>query len=254
MKARGRAAARAMTHDMAHEMGHGAGMDMQAMVRDMRNRFWISLAFTVPIFVYSPMGDMFTPPAPPFGLDVNVWLFFFASAAILYPVWPFVVAAVRALLNGLLNMAVLVILSVGTGYLFSVGATFFFEGKQFYEAAAVLLVFILLGHWLEMRARAGASEAIWALLDLAPPMATVLRNGREIEIPTADVLVGDTVVIRPGNKIPVDGTVTEGSSLVDESMLTGESMPIEKKPGDTVIGATINKSGTFRYNRHQGRR
>jgi P-type Cu2+ transporter len=247
MEARGGAAARTMTHDMAHEMGHGAGTDMQAMVRDMRSRFWISLAFTVPIFIYSPMGDIFTPPAPPFGLDVNVWLFFFASAAILYPVWPFVVAAVRALRNGILNMAVLVILSVGTGYLFSVGATFFVKGEQFYEAAAVLLVFILLGHWLEMRARAGASEAIRALLDLAPPMATVLRNGREIEIPTADVLVGDTVVIRPGNKIPVDGTVREGSSLVDESMLTGESMPIEKKPGDTVIGATINKSGTFRY-------
>jgi len=240
-------APRLMSDDTAHEMGHGAGMDMQAMVRDMRNRFWISLAFTVPIFIYSPMGNMFTPPAPPFGLDLNVWLFFLASAAILYPVWPFFVAAVRALRNGILNMAVLVILSVGTGYLFSVGATFFFEGEQFYEAAAVLLVFILLGHWLEMRARAGASEAIRALLDLAPPMATVLRDGREIEIPTAEVLVGDAVVIRPGNKIPVDGTVTEGSSLVDESMLTGESMPVEKKPSDTVIGATINKSGTFRY-------
>jgi len=220
---------------------------MQAMVRDMRNRFWISLVFTVPIFIYSPMGNMFTPPAPPFGLGLDLWLFFFASAAILYPVWPFVVAAVRALRNGILNMAVLVILSVGTGYLFSVGATFFFKGEQFYEAAAVLLVFILLGHWLEMRARAGASEAIRALLDLAPPMATVLRDGREIEIPTAEVLVGDTVVIRPGNKIPVDGTVMEGSSLVDESMLTGESMPVGKKSGDTVIGATINKSGTFRY-------
>src|SRR5262249_34263577 len=103
------------------------------------------------------------------------------------------------------------------------------------------------GHWLEMRARAGASQAIRALLDLAPPMATVRRAGREVEIPTAEVLVGDTVVIRPGNKIPVDGTVTEGSSLVDESMLTGESMPVGKKPSDTVIGATINKSGTFRY-------
>src|SRR6516225_6483981 len=236
-----------MSHDMAHEMGHGAGMDMQAMVRDMRNRFWISLAFTVPIFIYSPMGNMFTPPAPPFGLSLNVWLFFLASAAILYPVWPFVVGAVRALRNGVLNMAVLVLLSVGTGYLFSVGATFFFKGEQFYEASAVLLVFILLGHWLEMRARAGASEAIRALLDLAPPMATVLRDGREVEIPTARVLVGDTVVIRPGNKIPVDGTVTEGSSLVDESMLTGESMPVGKKSGDAVIGATINKSGTFRY-------
>ena len=237
----------AMSRDMAHEMGHGAGMDMQAMVRDMRNRFWIALAFTVPIFIYSPMGNMFSPPAPPFGLSLNVWLFFLASAAILYPVWPFLVAAMRALRNGILNMAVLVVLSVGTGYLFSVGATFFFEGEQFYEAAAVLLVFILLGHWLEMRARAGASEAIRALLDLAPPMAMVLRDGREVEIPTAEVLVGDTVVIRPGNKIPVDGTLTEGSSLVDESMLTGESMPVEKKPGDTVIGATINKSGTFKY-------
>jgi len=236
-----------MSHDMAHEMGHGAGMDMQEMVRDMRNRFWISLVFTVPIFIYSPMGNIFTPPAPPFGLELDLWLFFFASAAILYPVWPFVVAAVRALRNGILNMAVLVILSVGTGYLFSIGATFFFKGEQFYEAAAILLVFILLGHWLEMRARAGASEAIRALMDLAPPMATVLRDGREMEVPTAEVLVDDTVVIRPGNKIPVDGTVVEGSSLVDESMLTGESMPVDKKPGDTVIGATINKSGTFRY-------
>jgi Cu2+-exporting ATPase len=144
-------------------------------------------------------------------------------------------------------MAVLVLLSVGTGYLFSVGATFFFQGDQFYEASAVLLVFILLGHWLEMRARAGASEAIRALLDLAPPMATVLRDGREVEVPTAEVLVGETVVIRSRNKIPVDGSVTEGSSQVDESMLTGESMPVGKKPGDTVIGATINKSGTFRY-------
>jgi Cu2+-exporting ATPase len=242
-----RGSAPAMSHDMAQEMGHGAGMDMQAMVRDMRNRFWISLVFTVPIFIYSPMGNMFTPPAPPFGLELDLWLFFFASAAILYPVWPFVIAAVRALRNGILNMAVLVVLSVGTGYLFSIGATFFFKGEQFYEAAAVLLVFILLGHWLEMRARAGASEAIRTLLDLAPPMAIVLRDGREVEIPTAEVLVGDTVVIRPGNKIPVDGTVTEGGSLVDESMLTGESMPVGKKPSDTVIGATINKSGTFRY-------
>ena len=236
-----------MAHDMAHEMGHGASIDMQDMVRDMRNRFWISLVFSVPIFAYSPMGMDFVRLNPPFGMDLNLLLFFLASAAIIYPVWPFVVGAVRALRNGVLNMAVLVLLSVGTGYLFSVGATFFFKGEQFYEASAVLLVFILLGHWLEMRARAGASEAIRALLDLAPPKATVLRDGREVEIPTAEVLVEDTVVIRPGNKIPVDGTVTEGSSLVDESMLTGESMPVGKKPGDTVIGATINKSGTFRY-------
>jgi len=236
-----------IAHDMAHEMGHGAGMDMQAMVRDMRNRFWISLIFSIPIFIYSPMGMGVPAPTPPFGMDLKLFLFILASAAILYPVWPFVVAAVRALRNGILNMAVLVLLSVGTGYLFSVGATFFFKAEQFYEASAMLLVFILLGHWLEMRARAGASEAINALLNLAPPMAVVWRNGQEVEISTAEVLVGDTVVIRPGNKIPVDGTVTEGTSLVDESMLTGESMPVSKKAGDTVVGATINKSGTFRY-------
>jgi len=144
-------------------------------------------------------------------------------------------------------MAVLIVLSVGVGYVFSVGATFVFAGAQFYEAVAVLLVFILLGHWLEMRARAGASEAIRALMDLAPSMATVRRDGREVDLPTADVVVDDIVVIRPGNKIPVDGEVLEGESLVDESMLTGESMPVSKKPGSTVIGATINKSGSFKY-------
>ncbi|MEW5424125.1 ATPase P [Acuticoccus sediminis] len=233
--------------EMAHEMGHGSGMDMAAMVRDMRNRFWIALVFTIPIFIYSPMGGIFTPPAPPFGLDLDLWLFFLGSIAIVYPSWPFFTAAWRALRNGVLNMAVLVVLSVGTGYVFSVGSTFFFPGVQFYEAVAVLLVFILLGHWLEMRARAGASAAIRALLDLAPPMATVVRDGREVEVPTSEVQAGETVIIRPGNKIPVDGEVVEGESLVDESMLTGESMPVNKGPGDQVIGATINKSGSFKY-------
>ena len=231
---------------MAHEMGHG-GRDLPAMVRDMRDRFWVCLIFTVPIFVYAPMGDLFAAPAPPFGLALNLWLFFLASAAILYPSWPFVVAAWRALRTGTLSMAVLVVLSVGTGYFFSVGATFFFESAQFFEASAVLLVFILLGHWLEMRARAGASAAITALLDLSPAKASVVRNGVEVEVPTAEVTAGEIVVIRPGNKIPVDGTVETGESLVDESMLTGESMPVQKGPGATVIGATINKSGSFRY-------
>ncbi|MBC7739689.1 MAG: copper-translocating P-type ATPase [Candidatus Saccharibacteria bacterium] len=235
------------TDAMAQEMGHGSGMDMQAMVRDMRNRFWIALAFGLPIFAFSPMGMDFIKVTPPFGLPLDDVLFVLASAAILYPVWPFLVAAWRALRSGVANMAVLVVLSVGTGYLFSVGSTFIYGGQQFYEASVILLIFILLGHWLEMSARAGASAAIRALMDMAPPKATVLRDGQEIEVATSDVLSGDTVVIRPGNKIPVDGTVLEGTSLVDESMLTGESMPVDKKTGDAVIGATINKSGTFQY-------
>ena len=246
-EAHGEHAAPGKTDAMAHEMGHGGSMDMQAMVNDMRNRFWVCLLFSIPIFIYSPMGGLFTPPAPPFDLDLNQWLFVLASVAIIWPSWPFFVAAWRALKNGVLNMAVLVVLSVGTGYLFSLGATFFFAGVQFFEAVAVLLVFILLGHWLEMRARAGASDAIRSLMDLAPPKATVLRDGQELEIPTAEVAKDDVVVIRPGNKIPVDGEVLEGESQVDESMLTGESMPVGKKPGDTVIGATINKSGSFKY-------
>ena len=247
VKPTSKAAPGAMPTDMAHEMGHG-GKDLPAMVRDMRNRFWICLIFTVPIFVYAPMGEFFKPPTPPFGLELNLWLFFLASAAILYPSWTFFVSAWRALRKGTLGMTALIVLSVGTGYLFSVGATFFFEsGGQFFEAAAVLLVFILLGHWLEMRARAGASSAIKALMDLTPAKASVIRNGVETEVPTAEVLAGEIVVIRPGNKIPVDGTVETGESLVDESMLTGESMPVQKGPGATVIGATINKSGSFRY-------
>jgi Cu2+-exporting ATPase len=233
--------------DMMHDMGHAPGMSMEGMVRDMRNRFLVALIFSIPVMLYSPMGEMFGTFATPFGMDRKLFLFLVASAAIIYPAWPFFVAAWRAARNGVLNMATLVVLSVGTGYGFSVAATFFFEGDVFYEASAVLLVFILLGHWLEMRARAGASDAIRSLMNLAPARAVVVRHGVEKEVDTAEILAGETVVIRPGNKLPVDGEVLEGASQVDESMLTGESMPVKKTVGDKVIGATINKSGSFRY-------
>ncbi len=232
---------------MMHDMGHAPGMSMQDMARDMRNRFLVALVFAAPVFLYSPMGEMFGDFHTPLGLDRKLFLFFAATGAIAYPVWPFLVAAWRAARSKVANMATLIVLSVGTGYIFSVGATFFYDGEVFYEASAVLLVFILLGHWLEMRARAGASDAIRALMDLAPPMATVVRGGVEIKVATAEVLAGETVVIKPGDKIPVDGEILEGSSQVDESMLTGESMPVKKVTGDQVIGATINKSGSFRY-------
>ena len=235
-------------HDaMAHEMGHGAGIDAHAMARDMGRRFWISLVFALPVFLLSPMGRGGAVWQLPATVNVDLVLFVLASLAILYPAWPFAVAAVRALRRGSANMAVLVMLSVGTGYLFSVGSTFVYGGPQFYEAAAVLLVFILLGHWLEMRARAGANDAIRSLLNLAPPKANVVREGREIEVPTAEVRAGEEIVVRPGGRIPVDGEVLEGASQVDESMLTGESMPVKKIPGSAVIGATLNKSGSFHY-------
>ena len=234
--------------EMAHDMGHGAGMDMAGMVRDMRNRFIVCLGFTIPILFWMPMGLPLPTPPVPFGLRMDQWLFILTSGAVLWPSWPFWVAAWRALKNGILNMAVLVVLSVGTGYIFSVVSTFFFGGGvQFYEAVSVLLVFILLGHWLEMRARAGANDAIRALLNLAPPMARVVRDGKEVQVPTAEVKAGEILVVRPGDRIPVDGIVTEGETQVDESMLTGESMPVKKAVGSTVAGATINKSGAFRF-------
>ncbi len=234
---------------MAHEMGHGGGMSMEGMVRDMRNRFFVAFTLAIPVFLYSPLfTDYFNIQLPlPFGLSNEVLSFLLATPAVLYGGWVFYIGAWRGLKNRTLNMAVLVTLSVLAGYVFSVVATFFFEGEVFYEAAVLLLAFVLFGHWMEMRARAGASQAIQALMNLTPPKATVIRGGQPVEVPTSEVLLGDVVLIRPGDKIPVDGVLVEGESSVDESMITGESLPVKKEAGSTVVGATINKTGTFKF-------
>jgi Cu2+-exporting ATPase len=143
-------------------------------------------------------------------------------------------------------MMVLVAVAIGTAWVYSVGATFFIEGEVFYESAGMLATFVLLGHWFEMRARGGANDAVRALLDLAPPKAVVLRDGEPVEVPTAEVQVGDLLLIRPGSKVPVDAIVEEGESQVDESTVTGESLPVKKTAGDQLIGATITKNGTLR--------
>lgn len=234
---------------MADEMGHSADMSMTEMVLDMKRRFIVALVLAIPVFIYSPLfTQVFRIQAPlPFGVSNDVISFILATPAVLYGGWIFYIGAWRALMNRVLNMAVLVSLSVLVGYLFSVGATFFFKSEVFYEAASLLLVFVLFGHLMEMRARAGTSQAIRTLMNLAPPKATVIRNGQEVEIPTSEVLVDDVVHIRPGDKIPVDGIVIEGSSDIDESMITGESVPIKKLSGDEVVGATINKTGSFKF-------
>ncbi len=233
----------------AHSMGHGGGMTMDEMVRDMRNRFIVAFILAIPIFLYSPLAtEVFDIHlGTPFGMDPNILAFLLATPAVFWSGKMFFVGAWRALRNRTLDMSVLVALSVGSGYLFSVAATFVFDGEVFYEAAVVLLTFVLFGHWLEMRARAGASNAMKALLDLTPPKATVIRNGEPVEIPTAEVVIDDIVVIKPGDKVPVDGVIVDGASSVDESMITGESVPVEKTVGSSVIGASINKTGTFRF-------
>ncbi|MEN4098384.1 MAG: copper-translocating P-type ATPase [Anaerolineaceae bacterium] len=234
---------------MAHEMGHGAGMSMEGMLQDMRNRFLVTFALAIPVFLYSPhFSDTFGIQLPlPFGLANQVLSFMLATPAVFYGGWVFYVGAWRGLKNKILNMSVLVSLSVLAGYLFSVAATFLFAGEVFYEAAALLLAFVLFGHWMEMRARSGATQAIQALMNLAPSQATVIRNGQTIVISTSEVVVDDIVLIRPGDKVPVDGVVVEGESSVDESMITGESLPVKKAAGASVIGATINTTGAFKF-------
>lgn len=234
-----------------HEaMGHGghAGMSMAGMVADMRNRFITAAVLSVPITLYSPMGrDMlgFTLAAP-FGLRDDVVALILSLPVVFYAGWIFFDGAVRALRNRTLDMMVLVAIAIGAGWLYSLFVTLTGGGEVFYEAAAVLTTFVLLGHWFEMRARGGANDAIRTLLDLAPPKATVIRDGAEVEVATSEVLVGDLVLVRPGAKFPVDGLVREGQSEVDESMVTGESLPVAKGPGAEVIGASMNTTGTLR--------
>ncbi len=237
------------TAEMGNEMGHGAGMSMEGMVKDMANRFWVTFILAIPVFLYSPLfTDYFNIQLPlPFGISNEFLSFLLATPAVIYGGWVFYTGAWRGLKNGVLNMAVLVTLSVLAGYLFSVSTTFFFKGEVFYEAAVLLLTFVLFGHWMEMRARSGASNAIQALMNLTPPRAIVIRNGEQVEVSTSEVVEGDIVLIRPGNKIPVDGVIFEGESSVDESMITGESLPVKKVVGSKVVGATINKTGTFKF-------
>jgi Cu2+-exporting ATPase len=234
--------------EMMGHGGHHAGMSMDDMVKDMRNRFLVAALLSIGVTLWSPMGrDMlgFTAPTP-FGLRDDVMGLILSLPVIFYSAWIFFDGAWRALKAGTLDMMVLVAIAVGTGWLYSAGVTLTGGGEVFYEAATVLAAFVLLGHWFEMRARGGANEAIRTLLELAPPVAVVIRDGEMIEIPTSDVQVGDLLLIRPGSKIPVDGQVEEGQSEVDESMVTGESLPVTKTIGSEVIGASINTTGTMR--------
>jgi Cu2+-exporting ATPase len=234
-------------HDAMGHGGHGS-MSMADMVRDMRNRFLVALILSIPILLWSPIGrDVIGfEPAAPFGLRDDVFSLLLSLPVVFYSAWIFFDGAWRALRARTLDMMVLVAVAVGAGWTYSLGVTLTGGGEVFYEAATVLTAFVLLGHWFEMRARGGANDAIRTLLDLAPPQALVIRDGEPVEISTTDVVVGDLLLIRPGAKIATDGVVEEGESDVDEAMVTGESLPVTKTPGDPVIGATVNTTGTLR--------
>jgi Cu2+-exporting ATPase len=231
-------------------MGHGGSgeMSMASMVADMRNRFLVAALFSIPILLWSKIGaDVFGfHAAAPFGMREDVFTLILSLPVIFYSCSIFFTGALRALRARTLDMMVLVAVAVGAGWGYSVAVTLTGGGEVFYEAASVLASFVLLGHWFEMRARGGANDAIRTLLDLAPSKALVIRDGEQVEIPTEEVAIDDVLLVRPGSKIAVDGIVAEGESEVDESMVTGESLPVHKEPGSEVIGATINANGTLR--------
>ncbi len=217
----------------------------KAMAEDMRNRFFIALVLTIPVFLLSPLAVNF------FGLEIvdsqttrNLLMLVLSAPVVWYAGWIFIGGAVTALRNSSLNMSVLVALGILAAWLSSVYLTVV-GNETFFEAAAMLVTFVLFGHWMEMRSRLGTSDSLRALFDLVPPVATVLRDGRELELPTAEIVVGDEIRLKPGGKIPVDGEVLAGSSSVDESLVTGESVAVEKGPGDELVGGSINRSGTL---------
>jgi Cu2+-exporting ATPase len=243
----------AMGHMMmdAPAMGHAghAGMSMDAgAVQDMRNRFLVAAVLSVPILLWSPIGRQvlhFGVPAP-FGLRDDVFQLVLSLPVIAYSGAFFFEGAVDALRARTLDMMVLVSTAIVAGWTYSVVITLRGGGDVFYEATTVLIAFVLLGHWLEARARGGANDAVRALLNLSPPQAIVIRDGAQVELPTSEVQVGDLLLIKPGAKVPVDAVVEEGTSEVDESVVTGESLPVPKTPGAELIGGSINKNGTLR--------
>ncbi|HMH83370.1 MAG TPA: copper-translocating P-type ATPase [Gemmatimonadales bacterium] len=223
---------------------HGAHM-----VQDMLRRFIGSAILTVPIVLYSPLGTSLfgRELTPPFGLSPGLLGFVLTSIVVWWGGWPFVSSAARSLGQGELTMMTLIATGILVSYAYSAAVTFGLPGEPFYDAAAMLTAFSLLGHWMEMRSRSATGRAVEALLELAPPTARRVRNGQEEEVPLEAVAVGDILAVRPGDTIPVDGVAIEGSSYVDESMLTGEPVPVAKGAGDEVVGGTRNQQGAFRF-------
>lgn len=230
----------------------------QKHIKDMWQRFWLSAVFTVPL-LYVAMGHMIGLPLPTF-LDPMMHAETFAmvqlilTIPVLYLGRSFFIVGFKALFKGHPNMDSLVALGTSAAVAYSLyGTAMIFAGDPqftmalYYESAGVILTLITLGKYFEAVSKGKTSEAIKKLMGLAPKNARVFRNDQEFEIPIDSVQVEDIIVVRPGEKIPVDGVVIEGSSAIDESMLTGESMPVEKKIGDNVIGASINKNGSFRF-------
>ena len=176
------------------------------------------------------------------------WIIFALTTPVVFWCgWIFIAGAYQSIKTRKLDMSVLISVGVLAAYFASLYLTVIGSTELFYDAAAMLVTFVLFGHWMEMKSRRGTNDSLKALFNLVPPKTHVIRNGQETEIDTADVILGDEVVIRPGDRIPVDGVVEKGESAIDEALVTGESVPVQKKPGDQVIGGSVNGSGTITF-------
>ncbi len=239
-----------MSMSMTMGMDHTglAGREMARLMEiDIRKKFFFALIFTVPIILYSPLGTEFL------GLDLLSplplpWLLFILTTPVFfYSGWIFLYSTYVALKNKTLNMAVLIAVGITAAYGFSVFLTLSGSIDSYYEAAAMLITFVLFGHWMEMKSRRGTTDALQALFNLVPPQARVSKDGKEILVSTSDIQLGDIIILKPGDKAPVDGEIIEGETAIDESLVTGESIPTTKKVGNQVIGGSINTAGSAKF-------
>jgi Cu+-exporting ATPase len=234
-----------------------AGPEDDSELRDMTRRFWVASALSLPILALAMLPMLGVPVHQWLSPVASVWLqFVLAIPVVLWAGWPLLVRGVQSVVNRHLNMFTLIALGVGTAFVYSAVATMFpwlipeafrehGHVPVYFEAAAVIVALVLLGQVLELRARQRTGSAIRELLSLAPPTAVVIRDGQESTVPLDQVHVGDVLKVVPGDKVPVDGEVVSGRSTVDESMLTGEPIPVAKQQGDEVIGGTVNQTGAF---------
>ncbi|HBD24495.1 MAG TPA: cadmium-translocating P-type ATPase [Candidatus Zambryskibacteria bacterium] len=239
-----------MSMSMTMGMDHTglAGREMARLMEiDIRNKFFFSLILTIPIILYSPLGTEFLKLNLPSPIPLPWLLFILTTPVFLYSGWIFLYSTYFALKNKMLNMAVLIAVGITAAYGFSVLLTLIGSADSYYEAAAMLITFVLFGHWMEMKSRRGTTDALQALFNLVPPQARVFKDGKEIMVSTSDIQLGDIIILKPGDKVPVDGEIIEGETAIDESLVTGESIPTTKNIRDQVIGGSINTTGSVKF-------
>lgn len=237
-----------MTMTMGMDHSGLAGREMaQMMEKDIRNKFFFALILSIPIILYSPLGEKILGITLPQPIPATWIMLILTTPVFFYAGWIFLYSSYYALKDKVLNMAVLIAVGISAAYFASILLTLQGSMESYYEAAALLITFVLFGHWMEMKSRRGTTDALQALFDLVPPQARVIRGGKEILIATSEVQLDEVVMLKPGDKVPVDGVIIDGETAIDEALVTGESLPVSKQVGDSVTGGSINQSGTVKF-------